>query len=65
MLLLLLLLAATVNFTSGKEITCGETYDQCTKELHENVASFYAWATGRSPCEDALKLCVYMNKNSK
>lgn len=63
MLLLLLLLAATINVSYGQETTCGETYDQCTKELNENVGSFYTWATGgRSPCEDALKLCIYMKQ---
>ena len=63
-MLVLLLLFSLVNISSAKVLTCGETYDECTKGLNDNVASAYTWLTGRLPCEDAFKLCVHMNKKT-
>ena len=64
MLFLLLLLSFTIMQVqaSEKKPTCEETYIKCTQKLDKEVASWYTWATNRSPCEDVLKFCIFMNK---
>ena len=72
MIILLLLIFATIDFSMAKKITCGQSYDECVKGIQptnekdnrgEKFASAYTWLTGgRSICDDAFKLCVYLNK---
>jgi len=67
MLLLLSLLFATLSMSA--EMTCGQHYDQCVREIDPTLGSWYAAVTGvfsssRNICEDGLKLCVYLHKIS-
>ena len=65
MILLLLILFSTINLGLAKDMTCDKVYDECTNESNKATSEWYNWATGRSACDDAFNICIYIEKKRK
>jgi hypothetical protein len=71
LLLFLLLITITMTLVKAKDMSCGQSYDECKQDTQvkdtggQKFASVYNWITGgRYVCDDTFKLCVYFNEKA-